>query len=226
MKKILLAMALVLALALPAHAEVNGVYAGIKIIDSLQATGDVSKSAEVKGYGIGSYGQNTIGGGIYLGYDFYPKFQMPIRTEIEYAIRSNMDTSWNQKNIFEPNDRADTDYTMGLQTLFFNAYLDLHNSTAFTPYIGAGVGMGFISNKLSVDYKDDINGLDNYNDSKNKMNTVFAWNVGAGVSYAMTENVSADLAYRFVGLGENNIADGFKTHPYANEVSLGMRFTF
>lgn len=223
MKKILLAMALVLALALPAHAEVNGVYAGIKIIDSLQATGDVSKSAEVKGFGIGSYSQNTIGGGIYLGYDFYPKFQMPIRTEIEYAIRSNMDTSWSKSNWRGTSASTNVDHTMGVQTLFFNVYADWHNSSDFTPYIGAGLGMGFLSNDTTASVRD---GLSYFEDSKNKMNTVFAWNVGAGVSYAMTENVSADLAYRFVGLGENKVGDGFKTHPYANEVSLGMRFTF
>lgn len=222
MKKVLLAMALVLALALPAQAEVNGIYAGIKIIDSIQSTGDLSRPDELKGAGIGSYSQNSIGGGIYVGYDFYPKFQVPLRTEIEYAIRSNMDTSWTKNDFGGTGHKTEVDYTMGLQTLFFNAYLDLHNSTDFTPYIGAGAGLGFINNKMSATVSGPfINGEDSYN----KMNTVFAWNVGAGVSYAMTENISADLAYRFVGLGQNDM-DGVKTHPYANEFSLGLRFTF
>ncbi|MDR3320462.1 MAG: hypothetical protein LBS77_06070 [Desulfovibrio sp.] len=38
--------------------------------------------------------QNTVGGGFFVGYDFFPQHQVPIRTEIEYAIRTNMNTSW------------------------------------------------------------------------------------------------------------------------------------
>ena len=41
-----------------------------------------------------NYTQNTVGGGIYVGYDFYPQNQVPVRTEIEYAIRTNSTTTW------------------------------------------------------------------------------------------------------------------------------------
>ena len=54
--------------------------------------------------------------------------------------------------------------------------------------------MGFIQSKYEV----NAPGL---SDSYNETNTVFAWNAGAGVAYAITDNLSADLAYRFVGLG-------------------------
>jgi len=60
--------------------------------------------------------------------------------------------------------------------------------------------------------------------------TTFAWNMGAGVSYAFTENVSADLGYRFIGTGYREIKAGgqkmYGSAPYIHEFYLGVRFTF
>ena len=87
-KRAVLALVLSLALAAPAAAETTGVYAGLKFIDSIQSTGPFSLSGDVKGIGIGQYSQNSVGGGVFVGYDFYPQFQVPMRAELEYAIRS------------------------------------------------------------------------------------------------------------------------------------------
>ncbi|MDR0815924.1 MAG: outer membrane beta-barrel protein [Desulfovibrio sp.] len=179
----------------------------------------------MNGLGIGEYSQNTVGGGVFVGYDFYPQHNVPIRTEIEYAIRTNMNTSWDANPLQGVTTSIDAQWN--LQTLMLNAYWDFHNSTNFTPYIGAGFGVGFINSR----YEAAINGYDFGNSEKT--DTVFAWNAGLGCSYAFSENVSADLAYRFVGLGyhetsenvyETDIKAGMS--PYANEVSLGLRFTF
>lgn len=221
-RKTLLALALALALAVPAAAADNGFYMGLKFIDSIQSTGPVSKGGGANFVDAGEYSQNTIGGGAFLGFDFYPLYQVPVRAEIEYAIRTNSTTSWNDKY----SAGVDLKGQWGLQTLFLNAYWDFHNDSAFTPYIGAGLGMGFISNRYEVEFG-------NESESVNELNTVFAWNAGAGVAYAITDNLSADLAYRFVGLGYNETEktiDGekckFGTSPYANEFSLGIRYTF
>ena len=213
MKRIFLSLALVLALAMPAAAaDLNGFYGGVKFIDSIQTLwgkGDLS----------GSHSQNTVGGGVFLGYDFYPQSQLPIRAEIEYAIRTDVKQS---ESAVINGDYYGMEGSWGLQTLMANFYFDFHNSTAFTPYVGAGLGMGFIRN----DYEATLN---NVSVSKNQTNTVFAWNVGAGCAYAFTDNISADLAYRYVGLGENNVKwEGLKldTTGGAHEFSLGLRFTF
>ena len=224
-KRITLALALIMALSAPAFAQNSGFYVGLKLLDSIQSTGGVSKTGSVvNAFDVTNYSQNTVGGGIYAGYDFYSLNQVPLRTEIEYAIRTNSTTSWNLKN---GNSAADLKGTWGLQTLFLNAYWDFHNSTAFTPYVGAGLGMGFIKSKYEI----EIAGVGN--ESTTSMNTVFAWNAGAGVSYAFTDNISADLAYRFVGLGYSETDKtilGEKQKlgmaPYANEFSLGLRYTF
>jgi opacity protein-like surface antigen len=227
-KRFALALILVLAVALPASAEVNGVYAGLKFIDSIQSTGSVSND-NLNGLGIGDHSQNTVGGGIFVGYDFYPAHQVPVRAEIEYAIRTNMNTTWDADF---GGASTELEAKWNLQTLFFNLYYDFHNSTNFTPYIGAGVGIGFIDNKYDLSVS--VPGVGSADlGSVSKTNSVFAWNVGLGCSYAFNENFSADLAYRFVGLGENKTTKTIwgaerelKTSPYANEISLGLRFTF
>lgn len=135
-------------------------------------------------------------------------------------MRSSARTEWSGTK----NTRTGSiDATWNVNTLFANAYWDFHNSSKFTPYIGGGLGMGFINSNY------DIHGRNGESMSASSMNTVFAWNVGAGCSYAFTENVSADLAYRYVGLGKNKTSyndDSITTNPAMNEVSLGLRLTF
>ena len=230
MKRIIMGLALCLCFALPAQAEVNGMYVGLKFIDAIQNTGTVSKDNISGGSGIGQYGQNSIGGGSAIGYDFYPKMQLPIRAEVEYALRGNMQTTWDSQHgeIDGTPGHIETEAKWNAQTLFANFYYDFHNSTAFTPYVGAGLGVAFMNTKYTV------NGVSDAGDnvellSKSKMSTNFAWNVGLGCSYAVNENFSVDLAYRFVKLGQTEVEKNdmsLKTNPYSNEFSLGLRMTF
>jgi len=91
------------------------------------------------------------------------------------------------------------------------------------PLHWGGLGLGFIKTK----YTADVDG-DGDSGSLTQHDTVFAWNLGAGCSYAFTENLSADLAYRYVGLGYTDISKHVDDNrvsigntPYANEFSLG-----
>lgn len=139
-RRFVLALGLILAFALPASAEVKGIYGGLKFIDSIQGTGELSRGNYAAG--LGSYTQNAVGGGIFAGYDFYSQFQVPLRAETEYALRTNMDTTY-ESAIQADGSYAETKATWNVQTLFANLYYDFHYSTAFTPYIGAGLGLGF-----------------------------------------------------------------------------------
>lgn len=47
LKRMLLVAGLMVALASPALAETNGVYVGLKFLDSIQSTGSVSKSSGI-----------------------------------------------------------------------------------------------------------------------------------------------------------------------------------
>ena len=190
-------------------------------------------------------GDVVYGGALAIGYDFYPRLDVPVRLELEYAMFGDAKS----ENSYSSSSSVHTDWqsesnkvTIGFQTLFVNAYYDFRNSSSFTPYLGAGLGVAFIDTKGRSSYKEhDPDDCYSYSLGE-KSTTNFAWNVGAGVAYAFTDNISLDLGYRFVGLGkgetknsdssvENNRPAGtehqqWKTDDlYVHQVMLGIRFT-
>jgi opacity protein-like surface antigen len=90
-------------------------------------------------------------------------------------------------------------------------------------------------------FEGDHSGSESYS-MKKKSSTNFAWNLGAGVGYAFTDNISLDVGYRFTGVGEgetkNTDTSGTSHHPgktfekwktddlYIHQVMAGLRFTF
>ena len=223
MKRIIAALALVLTLALPglAAAEGTGMYLAPKFLMSIQDTGRVERSSALAGSEVDDYSQFTLGGALALGYDFWPQQMLPLRAEIEFALRGNSEKTWSG------NWGGDVKGTWNNSTLFANLFWDFHNDSAFTPYIGAGLGLAF-----------NYTGFDIHDRYGNKLSmddrfTNFAWNVGAGASYSFNENFAIDASYRFVGLGYNEVsasAGGHKyeigSDPYNNEFMLGLRFSF
>ena len=95
MKKLFAAICLLCALSLPgtSRAEVNGVYVTPKFLMSILNTGSNSSDISAGGYGIfdtsTSHSQFTLGGGLAVGYDFFPKSQLPLRAEVEVLFRGN-----------------------------------------------------------------------------------------------------------------------------------------
>lgn len=211
----------VFVLSIPALAGNTGIYAGLKVMDSIQSTGKLSTSGAARYYDCGSKTQNTIGGGIFLGYDFYKQGGTPIRAEVEYALRGTVDNEYDQKNGMST---LKSQYNM--QTVFANLFYDFHNDSDFTPYVGGGLGLAIINNKIEVQWN---NGSDSYNENL----TTFAYNLGVGCSYDLTDALTADLAYRFVGTSYHETDKSINGHKislgtanYANEFSLGLRFNF
>jgi len=231
-KRGILCFVLVAFFALPAlaAAEVHGVYIAPKLLFGIQDSGQVSSARIFNDHGgraYQQYSQAVFGGALAVGYNFAPKFNVPVRAEIEFALRNNAS---NTKDGSDDGIGWNTKQTTNLSTLFFNAYFDINTGTPFTPYIGGGLGMAFNYTKLKGEASD---GVRYESISRSRYDTTLAWNVGAGVSYAFTENVSADLGYRFIGTGyrEFKIGSGgdrvkVGSAPYINEFYLGARFTF
>ena len=224
MKKLLLALMLIFVWHIPAIAGDSGVYAGIKIMDSIQSTGKISTSGEAKHFDCGSNTQNSIGGGIFLGYDFYKQGGTPIRAEIEYAMRGTVDNEYDGKSGNARSMTLKSQYNM--HTIFANLYYDFHNDTDFTPYVGGGLGLAIIDYKIEASGN---GGSDSYNETLN----TFAYNLGLGCSYDFTDVITADLAYRFVGTNYHETDKSLRgqkislgSSNYANEISLGLRFNF
>lgn len=220
---ILLTLAFLLISISPAQAEGTGMYLAPKFLMSIQDTGPFSKSGSLSGLGIDDYSQFTLGGALAAGYDLWPQQMIPIRLEIELALRGNSEKKWDDGSSRISSVKGVWNNT----TLFGNVFWDFHNESNFTPYIGGGLGMAF--NYTGYDFETK-NG-DHY--SLDDRFTNFAWNAGAGISYAFNDLVSVDASYRFVGLGYNEVSTTYNgtkfeigNEPYNNEFMLGLRFSF
>ncbi|PKN38783.1 MAG: hypothetical protein CVU62_00865 [Deltaproteobacteria bacterium HGW-Deltaproteobacteria-2] len=91
-----------------------------------------------------------------------------------------------------------------------NAYIDFVNSSPVTPYISGGIGVAKIDLKIS----------DTSFDS-----TVFAYQVGAGVAFAINPHMSIDLKYRYFATADPK--QDFSTWTFASHnIYFGFRYNF
>jgi outer membrane immunogenic protein len=149
---------------------------------------------------------------------------LPVRAELEYAYHSELsyDPTPTFVGAITPTylrSHADS------QTLFLNAYYDIATGTAFTPYVGGGLGMAWnhtkatgtvIATGASQDYR--------------KTTDSFAWNLGAGCAYDLSENWKLSFGYRYMDLGKvvwgDTASQLTSKDVTAHEVAFGLRYQF
>ncbi|TQV73340.1 outer membrane protein [Denitrobaculum tricleocarpae] len=97
-----------------------------------------------------------------------------------------------------------------------NGWLNWHVGSGFSPYVGGGVGV------LHVELEDlDVSGVNIADDS----DTVLAGQLGAGVAYAVTENVELSLDYRFL-IADDADFEGTETEMQNHSVLIGFKYLF
>jgi outer membrane beta-barrel protein len=117
----------------------------------------------------GQSGQTSDVGGLALGFDLYKLNGLPLRLELEGSLHNRQDVTYQTYEYHKKFTAADpypyinvlhsVSSVQYLQSksasLLFNAFLDLHNSTRFTPYIGAGLGATRYNHKITelVDFR-------------------------------------------------------------------------
>ncbi len=130
-------------------------------------------------------------------------------------------------------------------TFLLTGYVDLGTWWNITPFIGAGVGFsrntisnfGDISVCLDSSSCATSGGSDAFGGTASKWN--FAWALHAGLAYQVYRNVTLELAYRYIDLGNaesgnliafdgtNNIVNPMEFHHLtSHDVKLGVRFNF
>ena len=135
--------------------------------------------------------------------------------------------------------------------LMANAYYDFHNSSEFTPYVMAGVGLNRGTLEAKIDgYKAGTAGSAIESASatiKSKNLTSFAYQVGVGVGYEMAKDIYLDAGYKLSGMtgtykfkkdssgsfktdpelaGVNPKEDKFGSPKLQHTISAGVRFAF
>lgn len=163
---------------------------------------DISSSSESKE----EASDNVLGGsfayGIKLG---------ALRTELELNLKGTAEKKYADeyetwKNSLENN------------SIMLNTYYDIDTGTKLTPYVGAGMGLARLKSKID---------LEDAHYSKSK--TSFAWQIGAGFSYAVTNDVSLDAGYRYTDSGDisgQSEDEKIKFDSSSHEFLLGARYMF
>lgn len=143
------------------------------------------------------------------------------------AIRSELEFGWNNRfvnNIYDDDDdgEAPESYknSFHTKTVMLNAYYDIFKNNGFTPYIGAGVGLSHNKVKLA-------------DSTVTESDNSLAWQVSAGVTYDVCDNMAIDVGYRYMDYGSVRkkviIEDThytLKSKLKTNEVLVGVRYSF
>jgi opacity protein-like surface antigen len=126
---------------------------------------------------------HVVGGG--LGYQFNDMFRMDMTADFtgKYEIAPGAEIS--------------------TTTLLGNAYYDWSNDSMFTPYVGAGVGYGWVNGSGTAADKDGI-----------------ALGLATGVAVDLTNNLSVDVGYRFRDI----MTSGADTMEHQATVGLRVKF--
>lgn len=171
-----------------------------------------------------------------IGFDFSQISDVNVRTELEYTYKD--DSTFNPVTNYEiwtdqygtnsyPNRNARLfSNELRSQALMLNGYYDFKNTSKFTPYVGAGVGVTHIKNNYTNQEYPDY--------AFSKTDNHFTWSASLGIAYNITNNVALDASYRYVDAGKFAFDQDFG--KYANEetsfklssqdYSLGIRYNF
>jgi opacity protein-like surface antigen len=185
-------------------------------------------------------GFNTAGiFGLGVGYTFNNWF----RADITGEYRGNSNFTGIDLITYPGGFGADTYHASKSEwVVLANAYVDLGTWYCITPFIGAGVGgarvtmANFIDQGIANNGGGALPGLA-IGDNVSKWN--FAWAVHAGLAYKVSPNLTFELAYRYLDMGDgltgdlrtfdgtNNVVNpttfkGLTSH----DLKLGMRWQF
>ncbi|WP_306534183.1 outer membrane protein [Geobacter sp.] len=122
----------------------------------------------------------------------------PVRLEAEFAYRNA-----------EIDNASDADFTT--MSYMINGYYDMKNiNFPFKPYLG--VGLGVINGELDNGIDDD--------------DTEFGYQLTAGVSNKIAQNVNLDIYYRYQGTASDFDMGGSELSYDNSSFFVGFRFAF
>ncbi|EFC9748455.1 TPA: outer membrane protein [Escherichia coli] len=246
MKKVIAVSALAMAGVFSAQALADenktGFYvtgkAGASVVAQTDQRFRQDLGEDVYKYKGGDKNDTVFGAGLAVGYDFYQHYNVPVRTEVEFYGRGAADSHYTLDTWHSPmgnGGREDTQNRLSVNTLMVNTYYDFRNSSAFTPWVSAGLGYARVHHKATY--------TDTYWNKSGEVSTSalhysgydnnFAWSLGVGVKYDVTPDFSLDLAYRYLDAGDSTLTykDGQDTYKSSvdvrsNEFTLGATYSF
>jgi opacity protein-like surface antigen len=211
--RMIIALCLPLLFCGPALAQHAGPYVGAFFGGNALMT---AKSSGDRGDFDLSFDPGLLGSAV-AGWDFAPDILAGEgRIELEYTRRSN---PLDQARFVEGNVTGSGSLTA--DSLLVNFFGVFHGDRIWAPYIGAGLGAARIE---ASDLK--VTGQPLSSDS----DVVFAYQLGTGVDFALTDRLNLDLGYRFFSSLRPSFKEAngreFKMDYFNHSAVLGLRFGF
>lgn len=234
--------ALALTVGLPAAQapaqEFNSMYIAPKIVFS-RKTGDMSSAKWFNDDGWsrgvlgGSDHDNSFGFGLAIGNDFSLYAGYPIRMEFEYVYHGEGKFG-NGPSVIYNNTKtqiASQSFKIKAHSFMVNGFYDIDLGAIATPYVGGGLGLAYLKSDYSS--KSHVSGEESVHVKTSNNDWSFAWNLGAGVSFAINDLTALDVGYRYYDLGEAEPGSvntsGYRGSPKidmtSHELSVGLRFS-
>lgn len=215
-----LAMSLLATTSALAQESLGDAYVGIRAIGSIAAMDDIDTVGFTGSQSIENDNDAVAGVGVIAGFRWAG---IPLRTEVEASYRFRFD--------FDARDSGPpaTTYESNVATIsvLLNALLEWRNDSDFTPFIGGTVGWARNSSDTTrIDVPSQARTSEK-TDSDN-----LAWGGLAGVGWQFAESWSAELAYRYIDMGEVGAGsfaagDGIEADHYvSHEALLSFSYRF
>lgn len=130
-----------------------------------------------------------------------------------------------QKNEFDIASFSGTEITLdgeiSILSFLINGYFDYKTRSNFTPYAGGGLGISRIQVKdLSIPISEGVDISCSMDEDY-----IFTYQLGVGVGYAVMDDVSIDLNYRYLVPSDPDY-DTTKAEFSSHNVYLGLRIYF
>lgn len=211
------------------------VFSAFAFLASVQA--EAADNYYVSGHVGGSWfgGSESTGGGLSIENDFDMGYALAgaIGYRFGNGFRAEGEISYRQADIdtFNSVSAGGTSITLGdglagdgdVSAFGFmaNGAYDFNTGNAFTPYLMGGLGFA----NVSVNNAKVVNVL-----LADDSDVVFAYQIGAGVSYRFSDKMSVDASYRFMGTADPKFTDSaggeFESELTTHTVMIGLRYDF
>lgn len=191
-------------------------YVPVEVGSGWYLRGDIAYNLNDPVYDFTLFGEETentrVNGSIGVGYHFN-----------DY-LRGEFNLGFVSRDTFDYSDAINT--VSAENTVWsgmVNGYVDLGTVAGLTPYVGAGLGLLYSSQKLDI----NAPGIPLFVDIEDRQYE-FAYSLGAGVNYQLSRNVSMDLGYqylsspalKYVNLDTGLIDEGVDYH----QIKVGLRY--
>jgi opacity protein-like surface antigen len=116
--------------------------------------------------------------------------------------------------LYSEDDQKSNDGKIKVVAGLLNGYYDFDTGTAFRPFVGAGFGIAQVKLDGGPIHDDD---------------TGFAYQLQTGVSYPINPQLSAQVAYRYLGVNDVKLGEGLMhlNGDYHNQaVTAGLTYRF